>query len=98
LNVDLKDIVDSKCKRRRKRPERFSGIKWTDSGKRGVTISAEELRAREAIALGEGEDGSSDDDGKEAHGQGRSAAGAHAYINWWTHGRLQGKEQEEGFG
>jgi hypothetical protein len=74
LNVDLKNIVDPKFKRLRKSPERFSDIKWTDSGKRGATISAEELRAREAIALGEEEYGSSDDDG-----------------------RLQGKEQEEGF-
>ncbi|CAN9105543.1 unnamed protein product [Alternaria alternata] len=55
LNVDPENIVDSKSKRRKKRPERFSDIKWSDSGKRGSTISAEELRAREAIALGEEE-------------------------------------------
>ncbi|CAN9145950.1 unnamed protein product [Alternaria alternata] len=44
LDVDLKNIADSKSKRLRKRPERFSDIKWTDSGKRGATISAEGLR------------------------------------------------------
>ena len=51
LNVDPKNIVDPKSKRLRKKPERFSDIEWTDSGQRGSTISAEELRAREAIAL-----------------------------------------------
>ena len=61
LNVDLKNIVDSKSKRLMKRPERFSDIKWTDFGKRGATISAEELRAHGAIDLREEEDGSSDD-------------------------------------
>ncbi|CAN9172962.1 unnamed protein product [Alternaria alternata] len=61
LNVNLKNVVDSQSKRLRKRPEGFSDIKWTDSGKRGATISAAELRAREVIALGEEEDGSSDD-------------------------------------
>jgi hypothetical protein len=44
LNVDLKNIVDSKSKRLRKRPERSSDIEWTDSGKRDATFSAEELR------------------------------------------------------
>ncbi|KAH8642691.1 hypothetical protein IG631_00154 [Alternaria alternata] len=34
LYVGLKNIVDSKFKRLRKSPERFSDIKWTDSGKR----------------------------------------------------------------
>jgi hypothetical protein len=62
LHVDLKNIVDSKSKRLRERPESFSEIKWTNSRKRGATISVEELRTREAIALGEEEDGSSDDD------------------------------------
>jgi hypothetical protein len=55
LNVDPEHIVDSKSKRLRKRPEEFGDIKWTDSGKRGATISAEELRGCEAIALGEEE-------------------------------------------
>ena len=61
LNVDPKNIVDPKSKRLRKQPERFSDIEWTDSGQRGSTVPAEELRAREAIALGEEEDKSSDD-------------------------------------
>ena len=39
LNVDLKNIVDSKSKRLRKKPERFSDINWTNCGKRGATIS-----------------------------------------------------------
>ncbi|CAI9633145.1 unnamed protein product [Alternaria burnsii] len=55
LNVDPKNIVDPKSKRLRKKPERFSDIEWTDSGQRGSTVSAEGLRACEAIALGEEE-------------------------------------------